>query len=93
MDIRRLGSAALDICYTAAGIFGLYFEYGINAWDTAAGVCLLREAGGRGSGLFWPALRPFYFQEHCGWTTCARGTGTAFVAWRAVFSLKGEYGV
>jgi len=46
MDIRRLGSAALDICYTAAGIFGLYFEYGINAWDTAAGVCLLREAGG-----------------------------------------------
>jgi len=82
MDIRRLGSAALDICYTAAGIFGLYFEYGINAWDT-----------GRGSGFFWPALRPFYFQEHCGWTTCARGTGTAFVAWRAVFSLKGEYGV
>lgn len=46
MDIRRLGSAALDTCYTAAGIFGLYFEYGINGWDTAAGICLLREAGG-----------------------------------------------
>ena len=59
MDIRRLGSAALDICYTAAGIFGLYFEYGINAWDTAAGVCLLREAGGVSVDFFGQPYDPF----------------------------------
>jgi myo-inositol-1(or 4)-monophosphatase len=46
MDIRRMGSAALDTMYTAGGIFGLYFEYGINPWDVSAGVLAVQEAGG-----------------------------------------------
>ncbi|CAB4872794.1 unannotated protein [freshwater metagenome] len=44
-DIRRLGSAALDLAWTAAGRFDAYYEYGVQAWDTAAGVLLCRAAG------------------------------------------------
>ncbi|WP_040363486.1 inositol monophosphatase family protein [Coprothermobacter platensis] len=46
MDIRRMGSAALDLTYTASSMYGLYFEYGINPWDVAAGVLMVQEAGG-----------------------------------------------
>jgi myo-inositol-1(or 4)-monophosphatase len=46
-SIRRLGSAALDLCYVAAGRFDGYYERGINAWDIAAGVLILEEAGGK----------------------------------------------
>lgn len=45
--IRRLGSAALDLCYVAAGRLDAYFERGIHAWDIAAGIVILEEAGGR----------------------------------------------
>jgi myo-inositol-1(or 4)-monophosphatase len=45
--IRRLGSAALDLAYVAAGRFGVYFEFGLSPWDIAAGVVLVQEAGGR----------------------------------------------
>jgi myo-inositol-1(or 4)-monophosphatase len=45
--VRRLGSAALDICYVAAGRMDGFWEQGINAWDIAAGVLLVEEAGGR----------------------------------------------
>ena len=44
--LNRLGSAALDLAYVASGRFGLYFEGWINAWDVAAGIVLVREAGG-----------------------------------------------
>jgi myo-inositol-1(or 4)-monophosphatase len=44
--IRRMGSAALDLAYVAAGRFDGYWERGIHAWDMAAGVILVREAGG-----------------------------------------------
>jgi len=44
--VRRLGSAAIDLAYVACGIFDLYFEYHLNEWDTAAGMLLVREAGG-----------------------------------------------
>lgn len=44
--MRRFGSAALDLAYVASGRFDGYFEYGLNAWDVAAGVLLVREAGG-----------------------------------------------
>lgn len=44
--IRRLGSAAVDLAYVAAGRFEGFFEYNLNAWDVAAGVLLVREAGG-----------------------------------------------
>ncbi|GAA0526095.1 myo-inositol-1(or 4)-monophosphatase [Rhizomicrobium palustre] len=44
--IRRFGSAALDCAFVAAGRFDGYWERGLNAWDIAAGVLLVREAGG-----------------------------------------------
>jgi myo-inositol-1(or 4)-monophosphatase len=46
-DIRRTGSAALDLAYVACGRSDAYFEAGVKAWDIAAGVLLVREAGGR----------------------------------------------
>ncbi len=44
--VRRLGSAALDLAYLAAGRFDGYWETGLKLWDIAAGVVLVREAGG-----------------------------------------------
>ncbi len=44
--IRRTGSAALNLCYLAAGRFDLGWSYSTNIWDVAAGVLILREAGG-----------------------------------------------
>ena len=46
-DIRRTGSAALDLAYVACGRADAYFEAGLQPWDIAAGVLLVREAGGR----------------------------------------------
>ena len=44
--VRRAGSAALDLAYTACGRLDGYWEFKLNSWDTAAGVLLVREAGG-----------------------------------------------
>lgn len=44
--VRRLGSAALDLAYVAAGRFDGYWERNLNVWDIAAGAVLVREAGG-----------------------------------------------
>ncbi len=44
-DIRRLGSAALDLAWTAAGRFDAYFERGVQPWDVAAGLMLCHTAG------------------------------------------------
>ncbi|MBN2697378.1 MAG: inositol monophosphatase [Bacteroidales bacterium] len=44
--LRRLGSAATDIAYVACGRYDGFYEYGLNAWDIAAGTLILREAGG-----------------------------------------------
>ena len=46
-SMRRLGSAALDLCYVAAGRLDGYYERGVKAWDIAAGTLILREAGGK----------------------------------------------
>ena len=45
--IRRLGSAAIDLAYVACGRFDTFYEYGLHEWDIAAGMLLVREAGGR----------------------------------------------
>ncbi len=45
--IRRLGSAALDLCYVACGCFDGYWERNLKPWDTAAGLLIATEAGGR----------------------------------------------
>lgn len=44
--LRRLGSAAADLAYVACGRFEAFYEYGLNAWDLAAGSLLVKEAGG-----------------------------------------------
>jgi len=44
--IRRLGSAAIDLAYVACGRFEGCYEYGLHQWDIAAGIILVREAGG-----------------------------------------------
>jgi len=45
--LRRLGSAATDIAYVACGRFEAFYEYGLNPWDVAAGMILVKQAGGR----------------------------------------------
>lgn len=45
--VRRLGSAALDLCYTACGRFDGYWELKLSPWDQAAGYLILKEAGGK----------------------------------------------
>ncbi len=49
--IRRLGAAALDLAYVAAGRFDGFWEFGLQPWDIAAGIVLVREAGGYVSDL------------------------------------------
>ncbi|HET6672411.1 MAG TPA: inositol monophosphatase family protein [Agromyces sp.] len=49
-DIRRIGSAALDLCALAAGRLDAFYERGLNPWDHAAGALIAREAGARVSG-------------------------------------------
>lgn len=57
--IRRFGSAAIDLCYVARGIFDGYFEYSLKPWDTAAGSLLVREAGGAVTDLQGNEHNPF----------------------------------
>jgi myo-inositol-1(or 4)-monophosphatase len=45
-DLRRAGSASLDLCWTAEGVFDGYFELALGPWDVAAGGIIVREAGG-----------------------------------------------
>ena len=49
--VRRAGSAALDLAYTAAGRIDAYWEFNLNPWDTSAGVLLVLEAGGSVTGF------------------------------------------
>lgn len=44
--IRRIGSAAVDLAYTACGRFEGFYEYNLNAWDVAAGIVIVQQAGG-----------------------------------------------
>jgi len=45
--VRRLGSAAIDLCFVAGGRFEGFWEQNLNPWDTAAGLLILQEAGGK----------------------------------------------
>jgi myo-inositol-1(or 4)-monophosphatase len=49
--VRRLGSAALDLCYVAAGRFDGFWEQSLRPWDVAAGALIVEEAGGRVTGM------------------------------------------
>jgi myo-inositol-1(or 4)-monophosphatase len=57
--VRRLGSAALDLCYVAAGRLDGYWEERIHPWDVAAGGLIVEESGGRMSGLSGEPFTPF----------------------------------
>ena len=47
VPVRRLGSAAIDLCWVAAGRFDGFYEHELQAWDTAAGFLIVEEAGGK----------------------------------------------
>lgn len=47
IPVRRLGSAAIDMCWVAAGRFDGFYEHKLNAWDSAAGALIVQEAGGK----------------------------------------------
>ena len=62
LDVRRQGSAALDLCSVAAGRAGAYFELSISLWDYAAGALIVSEAGGQvtavdGTPLPWRGVK------------------------------------
>jgi myo-inositol-1(or 4)-monophosphatase len=60
-DIRRFGSAALDLCALATGRVDAYYEIGLNVWDYAAGWLLVHEAGGRCRDLAGDDPSPRFF--------------------------------
>ena len=70
-DVRRTGSAALDLAWVAAGRCDAYFEAGVQPWDIAAGVLLVREAGGRVGDFRGAATGPMHV---------AMGTGRQLLA-------------
>lgn len=47
VPVRRIGSAAIDLCWVACGRFDGFFEHHLNAWDSAAGYLIVEEAGGK----------------------------------------------
>lgn len=57
--MRRLGSAAIDLAYVACGRFDGYYEENLNPWDTAAGMLLVKEAGGNVSDYYNGTYTPF----------------------------------
>ena len=58
-DLRRLGSASLDLAYVAAGRFDGFWEFKLEPWDTAAGWLILEEAGGKVSDMDGSAFDPW----------------------------------
>ena len=66
--VRRLGSAALDLCYTAAGRFDAFYEESLQSWDIAAGALIVEEAGGRVTGT-----RGEPFTAHAGHVVASNG--------------------
>ncbi len=61
LPIRRLGSAAIDLCYVASGRFDGFFEISLAPWDCAAGVLIVEEAGGKITSWDGEKLDPFSY--------------------------------
>ena len=59
IPVRRLGSAALDLCWTAAGRFDGFYEHKLQAWDSAAGFLIVEEAGGKVTDLKGNPYNPY----------------------------------
>lgn len=61
IPVRRLGSAAIDLCWVAAGRFDGFYEHQLNAWDSAAGYLIVEEAGGKVTNLNGGKYSPYQF--------------------------------
>ena len=59
VPVRRLGSAAMDLCWVAAGRFDGFYEHKLQAWDSAAGFLIVEEAGGRVSDFAGNPYSPY----------------------------------
>lgn len=59
IPVRRLGSAAIDLCWVAAGRFDGFYEHKLNAWDSAAGFLIVEEAGGKVTDFKGDAYSPY----------------------------------
>lgn len=59
IPVRRLGSAAIDLCWVAAGRFDGFYEHQLNAWDSAAGFIIVEEAGGKVTNLTGDTYCPY----------------------------------
>jgi myo-inositol-1(or 4)-monophosphatase len=59
IPVRRLGSAAIDLCWVAAGRFDGFYEHQLNAWDSAAGFIIVEEAGGKVTDLKGATYSPY----------------------------------
>jgi myo-inositol-1(or 4)-monophosphatase len=59
VPVRRLGSAAIDLCWVASGRFDGFYEHKLNAWDSAAGFLIVEEAGGRVSDFSGGTYSPY----------------------------------
>ena len=59
IPVRRLGSAAMDLCWVAAGRFDGFYEHKLQAWDSAAGALIVKEAGGKVTDFNGNAYSPY----------------------------------
>lgn len=59
VPVRRLGSAAMDLCWVASGRFDGFYEHKLQAWDSAAGFLIVEEAGGRVSDFTGKRYSPY----------------------------------
>lgn len=59
IPVRRLGSAAIDLCWVAAGRFDGFYEHKLNAWDSAAGFLMVEEAGGEVTNFLGEPYSPY----------------------------------
>lgn len=59
IPVRRLGSAAIDLCWVAAGRFDGFYEHKLQAWDSAAGFLIVEEAGGRVTDMNGNTYNPY----------------------------------
>ncbi len=59
IPVRRLGSAAIDLCWVAAGRFDGFYEHKLQAWDSAAGFLMVEEAGGKVTDFKGQAYSPY----------------------------------
>ncbi len=62
LPVRRLGSAAIDLCWVACGRFDGFWEHHLNAWDSAAGYLIVQEAGGKVTDFTGNAYSPYQKQ-------------------------------